>query len=123
MGERKLEGSTVVVIGGASGIGLACAEAAHGAGAAVTIAGRSAGKLERAKAGVVPNARVAALDVTEEAAVRGLFSGFERVDHLVVAAAETAAAGIAEAEEADVRPTLDIRVCGEGSSRPSTRRP
>ncbi len=101
-----------MVIGGGSGIGLACAVAAHEAGAAVTIVGRSAEKLRRAKEGIGDGVRVAALDVTDEAAVRDLFSRFGRVDHLVVAAAETAAAGVAEAEEAEVRPTLDIRVWG-----------
>lgn len=112
MGERRLDGSTVVVVGGGSGIGLACAKAAHGAGAAVTVAGRSAERLERARADIGDDLRMAALDVTDGAAVRELFKRFERVDHLVVAAAETDAAGIAEAEEAEVRPTLNIRVWG-----------
>ena len=102
----------MVVIGGGSGIGLACAVAARDAGAEVTIAGRSPEKLKRAREGIGKDVRAAALDVTDEVAVRDLFSGFGRVDHLVVSAAETAAAGIAEAEEADVRPTLDIRVWG-----------
>ena len=112
MGERGLDRSTVVVIGGGSGIGRACAEAARNAGAAVTIAGRSAEKLERVKESLGNGVRVVALDVTDEAAVRDLFGSFERVDHLVVAAAETVSVGVMKAEEADVRPTLDIRVWG-----------
>ena len=112
MRQRGLDGKTVVVIGGGSGIGLACAEAARNAGAAVTIAGRSAEKLERAKAGLGDDVRVAALDITDEGAVRNLFLRAGRVNHLVVAAAETVSVGVMEAEEADVRPTLDIRVWG-----------
>lgn len=112
MRQSRLNGTTVVVIGGGSGIGLACAEAAHEAGAEVTVAGRSAEKLERVKARLGDGVRVSSFDVTDEAAVRNLFEGFSRVDHLLVTAAETAPASVIEAEEADVRPTLDIRVWG-----------
>jgi NAD(P)-dependent dehydrogenase (short-subunit alcohol dehydrogenase family) len=112
MGEGKLDGSTVMVIGGSSGIGLACAEAARDAGASVVIAGRSPEKLGRAKAQIGADIRTLAADVTDEASVRDLFGRVERVDHLLVAAAETASVGVVEAEEFDVRPTLDIRVWG-----------
>lgn len=112
MRQRGLDGKTVVVIGGGSGIGLACAEAARNAGAEVTIAGRSAERLEDAKTRFGDGVRASSLDVTDEAAVRNLFEGFSRVDHLLVAAAETTAAVVSEAEEAAVRPTLDIRVWG-----------
>lgn len=112
MGEGKLDGSTVMVIGGSSGIGLACAEAARDAGASVVIAGRSPEKLGRAKAQIGADIRTLAADVTDEASVRDLFGWVERVDHLLVAAAETAAVRVVEAEEFDVRPTLDIRVWG-----------
>ncbi|QIN84613.1 SDR family oxidoreductase [Rubrobacter tropicus] len=112
MGERKLDGSMVMVIGGSSGIGLACAEAARDAGASVVIAGRSPEKLGRAKAQIGADVRTLVADVTDEASVRDLFGRVERVDHLLVAAAETAAVGVVEAEETDVRPTLDIRVWG-----------
>lgn len=112
MGERKLGGLTVMVIGGSSGIGLACAEAARDAGASVVIVGRSPKKLGRAKAQIGADIRTLVADVTDEASVRDLFRQVERVDHLLVAAAETAAVGVVEAEESDVRPTLDIRVWG-----------
>ena len=101
-----------MVVGGSSGIGLACAEAARDAGASVVIAGRSPEKLGRAKAQIGADVRTLVADVTDEASVRDLFGRVERVDHLLVAAAETAAVGVVEAEEFDVRPTLDIRVWG-----------
>ena len=112
MDGRRLDGSTVVVIGGSCGIGLACAGAAHDAGASVVIAGRSTEKLSRAQARLGGSVRAVAADVTDEAFVRNLFEKVERVDHLLIAAAETAAVGVAEAEEAEVRPTLNIRVWG-----------
>lgn len=112
MDGRRLDGSTVVVIGGSSGIGLACAEAARDAGASVVIAGRSSEKLDRAQALLGEGVQAVAADVTDEASVRDLFGRVERVDHLLIAAAETAAVGVAEAEEDEVRPTLDIRVWG-----------
>ena len=112
MGRRRLDGSSVVIIGGSSGIGLACAEAARDNGASVVIAGRSVEKLDRAQALLGEGVQAVAADITDEASVRNLFRQVERVDHLLIAAAETAAVGVAEAEEAEVRPTLDIRVWG-----------
>lgn len=102
----------MVVIGGGSGIGLACAEAARDAGASVVIAGRSSEKLGRAKAQIGADVRTLVADVTVQASVRDLFGRLERVDHLLVAAAETAAVGVVDAKGSDVRPTLDIRVWG-----------
>ena len=112
MGQGKLDGSTVVIIGGSSGIGLACAEAARNAGATVTIAGRSTERLQQAKAGMGDGINVFSLDVTEEAAVRNLFEGFARVDHLLISAAETAAASVSQAKAEYFRPTLETRVWG-----------
>lgn len=99
-----------MIIGGSSGIGLACAEATHAEGASVTIVGRSVERLERAKARIGDNVRVFAMDVMDETAVRGFFEGLERVDHLLIAAAETAAADVVEADAEEVRATLEIRV-------------
>lgn len=101
-----------MVVGGSSGIGLACAEAAHAEGASVTIVGRSAGKLERAKDRIGDDVRVFAVDVMDEAAVSSFLERLERVDHLLVTAAETAAANVTEAETEEIRATLEIRVWG-----------
>lgn len=108
----KFAGQTVVVIGGGSGIGLACAEAAYGAGASVAIAGRSPEKLERARERIGDGVRTLAVDVADEASVRGLFENFDRVDHLVVTAAETKAADMGDSDIETLRSTLDIRVWG-----------
>ena len=111
-GTSRLEGASVVVIGGSSGIGLASAEAAHAAGASVTIAGRSKEKLERARSKIGNEISAVSLDVTDEAAVEAFFSRVERVDHLLVSAAETTSTRIEEVEFDEVRPTVDIRLWG-----------
>lgn len=76
------------------------------------IAGRSPERLARAQRQIGADVRTLVADVTHEASVRDLFEKVGRVDHLLIAAAETAAVGVVEAEEAEVRPTLDIRVWG-----------
>ena len=111
-GMSRLEGARVVVIGGSSGIGLASAEAAHAAGASVTIVGRSQEKLERARMTIGGETSTFSLDVTDRAAVEALFSRIERVDHLLVSAAETNSIHIKEDVFEDVRPTVDIRLWG-----------
>jgi short-subunit dehydrogenase involved in D-alanine esterification of teichoic acids len=45
----RIEGQSVVIIGGSSGIGLSIAKEAVDAGADVTIAGRSQAKLDEAR--------------------------------------------------------------------------
>lgn len=109
-GASRLEGASVVVIGGSSGIGLASAEAAHAAGSSVTIAGRSQEQLERARTKIGDEISTFPLDVTDEAAVEDLFSCLERVDHVLVSAAETTSTRIVEDELEGVRSTVDIRL-------------
>lgn len=102
----------MVVIGGSSGIGLACVQSAHGAGASVVIAGRSAEKLSQARQRIGEDVTTASVDVAKESEVSALFGEIPRVDHLIVTAAETVSASIAEAEEREVRSTIDIRLWG-----------
>lgn len=72
--DRPLTGQGALVTGGGSGIGLAVARQLAGAGAVVTICGRTQARLDEAVAEIrasVPDAEVhaAAADVTDEAAV------------------------------------------------------
>src|SRR3954466_11986139 len=71
----SLSGSNALVTGGGSGIGLACARRLLQDGATVTIAGRSAERLDAAAAALKGDiadgaeVRIAVCDVTDEAAV------------------------------------------------------
>ncbi len=76
----------VVVIGGSSGMGLAIARAAAGAGARVIIAARDEAKLARAAAEAGAGVMARRLDVTDESAVAAFFDSSEAIDHLVVTA-------------------------------------
>lgn len=104
--------TTVVVIGGSSGIGLACASAAHDAGASVVITGRSDSKLSEAKRRIGKNVSTFSADAADESAMSALFEKIAHLDHLIVAAAETVSANIAEARESEVRSTVDTRLWG-----------
>lgn len=85
-GRDMLEGKTVLVAGGSSGIGLAVASLAHQDGARVIIASRSAVKQNDRLADVTGNAaEMYSVDVTSDESVRGLFQAVGAVDHLVIA--------------------------------------
>lgn len=79
-----LNGQSVLVIGGSSGIGQAIATAAAAEGARVTIASRSAEKLEAAARAIDRGVLTRLLDVTDEAAIETFFSGTQTIDHLVM---------------------------------------
>ena len=69
----RLEGQHAFITGGGSGIGLACARAFLEDGAMVTIAGRSAERLEAALAelaGLPGNAHALSVDIADESSVQ-----------------------------------------------------
>lgn len=78
----------VLVVGGSSGIGLATARAFAAAGARVTIASRSPGKLDAAVKDIGHAARAVVLDTADPVAVEALFSA-HTWHHVVVSAAQT----------------------------------
>lgn len=80
-------GSSVLVIGGSSGIGLATAALAAKEGGKVTIVSRSQERLASA-AKLLPGVITGVLDVTNPEAVEGFFSG-RLWDHVIVAGSAT----------------------------------
>lgn len=75
-----LNGKTVIVIGGSSGIGAAVATQAVARGARVVLAGR------RLSSGVENGVRSEQVDVTDAASLQRLFETVGRFDHLVYTA-------------------------------------
>lgn len=73
----SLNGKTVIVIGGSSGIGAAVAKAAAARGAQVVLAGR------RLASGVENGLRSEPVDVIDAASLQRLFDSVGRFDHLV----------------------------------------
>ena len=79
-----LSGKRVVVVGGKVGIGLGVAQAAHAAGAAVSVASRrSVAAAERPD---LTEFDQISFDIRDETAVRDAFGSIGSLDHLVVTA-------------------------------------
>jgi NAD(P)-dependent dehydrogenase (short-subunit alcohol dehydrogenase family) len=107
-----LTGSTVVILGGSSGIGLATAKAAMAEGARVVITGRSPERLQAAKAVLGAEVKTVALDVVDEPGTRALFTDLERVDHVFITAGAVLFDPKLATETESVRSALDTRFWG-----------
>jgi NAD(P)-dependent dehydrogenase (short-subunit alcohol dehydrogenase family) len=84
--EFMLEGKTVLIAGGSSGIGLAVAGLAYKNGACVIIASRNAvKKKDRLEDLVGETIETRSFDVTSTESVCGLFRAADSLDHLVIA--------------------------------------
>ncbi|GGO40156.1 SDR family oxidoreductase [Streptomyces lasiicapitis] len=82
----RLEGRTVVLIGGGSGIGLRVAHQAVAAGARVVLGGRSPERLAAAAEVLGDAATWHTVDVTDRASLAAFFDRLDRVDHLLTTA-------------------------------------
>ncbi|MBS0335109.1 MAG: SDR family oxidoreductase [Proteobacteria bacterium] len=84
----KLDGAKVVVIGGASGVGFAVAEAAKAAGAEVVVGSSQAPRVAAAAGKLGAGARGVSVDVRDEASVAAFFEAAGPFDHLVFTAGD-----------------------------------
>jgi len=84
----SLDGKTVVVIGGASGVGFAVAQAARDAGARVVIGSSQPANVEAAVARLGGGVTGSAVDVGEEASVAAFFEQLGPFDHLAFTAGD-----------------------------------
>ena len=107
-----LTNTTVVILGGSSGIGLATAQAAKAEGARVVITGRSPERLQAATAVLGGDVKTRALDVVDEAGTRALFSELERVDHVFITAGAVVFDPKLATEIESIRSALDTRFWG-----------
>ena len=108
-----LNGKRVVVLGGASGIGFAVAEAAAREGATPVVVSRDQARVEAAVASLPPGAEGFTADLRDEAAVQGLFGRIGPFDHLAFTAGETLQIGsLAEMSLAAARQFFETRFWG-----------
>jgi NAD(P)-dependent dehydrogenase (short-subunit alcohol dehydrogenase family) len=108
----SLEGASVVVVGGSSGIGFATARLAAERGGHVTIAGRDRARLDAALAELPAGTAGVALDVADEAAVRDLFAGMDHVDHVAMLAGTHVHGRLADVDTETLRGPVDDRFWG-----------
>jgi NAD(P)-dependent dehydrogenase (short-subunit alcohol dehydrogenase family) len=106
-----LEGSTVVVIGGTSGIGLETARQAHAAGADIVVTGRDEGRLKEVRDEL--GATVATLDLADTAALGPFFASLpDPVDHVLLSGPGPAYAPIADMDFEVARDQIDGHLVG-----------
>lgn len=108
----RIQGQHILVVGGSSGIGFGLAQAALAAGATVTIASRSADKVEAAVKKLGHGAKGQVLDTTDQAGINGFFAGHEWFDHVVVSAAKTKVAAIRNLPLADAYQSMNSKFWG-----------
>ena len=108
----KLEGKSVLVIGGSSGIGYATAAGALAEGAKVTIASRSEEKLHAARAGLGRKVEARRLDVTSDAGVEAFFKDVPAFDHIVVSGAAFKFGTVREQNIEDAYAAMNVKFWG-----------
>ncbi len=97
MSLMSLDGRSVLILGGTSGMGLATAVAAQRAGADVAIVGRDPAKAARAGETVGDGTVSGVLDARDTGALAAFVNELEAVDHVVSFTGDQPAAPIAEA--------------------------
>ena len=108
-----LDGQRILILGGASGIGLAVAKAASAEGAQVLIASRNPQGVAAALDTLPPGAQGRVLDLSDPAAVTAFFQTVEPFDHLVFTAGEGLSLGsLAETDIDKVRGFFELRYWG-----------
>ena len=104
-----VQGRTVIIIGGTSGMGFATAQQLIADGARVAITGRDPAKAEQAGK-VLSAAAVGAFDAGDESALRAFADQLPAVDHVVSFAGLQPAVPIGESSHDDFLSAFDARV-------------
>lgn len=107
----SLSNQRVLVVGGSSGIGLAVAQSAALAGAEVTIASRSAGKLTAASQ-VLGTASSAVIDTADEIGIQAFFEKNDPWDHIVISAAQTPSGPVRKLSLDDAKSAMESKFWG-----------
>ncbi|MEU8236218.1 SDR family oxidoreductase [Actinoplanes sp. NPDC048967] len=108
---HSLSGSTVVIIGGTSGIGLETGRQAHAADAKVIVTGRDQGRLDAVRDEL--GASTIQLDLGDPAGLHRFFTELPApVDHVLVSGGGPTYAPIAEMDFEQARASLDEHLVG-----------
>ena len=107
-----LEGRTVLVLGGSSGIGLATARLAAVCGAKIVLASHHRERLEAAAPRIRGRVRIEPADLADEASIAALCGQLGRIDHLVVTGDQPYAGAIRDLDIEDAKQGFDIKFWG-----------
>jgi NAD(P)-dependent dehydrogenase (short-subunit alcohol dehydrogenase family) len=111
--EFTLEGKTVMILGGSSGLGFATAQAAAYDGAKVVIVSGNQSRIDEALKSLPENCSGHAVDLGKEENIKDFFDSVETFDHLVYTAGENLILNtINETEINDARQFFTLRYWG-----------
>jgi NAD(P)-dependent dehydrogenase (short-subunit alcohol dehydrogenase family) len=102
----------ILVVGGSSGIGLATAKLADALGGQVTIASRTADKVNAAKKSLGSNVSGRVIDLTDDRGVEDFFSGGPVWDHVIVTGSQVKIAPVRELPLDTARASFDSKFWG-----------
>lgn len=102
----------ILVVGGSSGIGLATAKIARVLGARVTIASRTADKIEAARASIGSDVAGRVIDLIDDRNVEDFFSDGTTWDHVVVTGSQVKIAAVRELPLETARASFDSKFWG-----------
>lgn len=108
----SLKDNRILVVGGSSGIGFGVAQAALARGAQVTIASRSAQKIEDACKRLGGKVAGVTLDTGDAAALEAFFAEREAWEHVYCSAASTKVAAVKELPLEDAQASFESKFWG-----------
>lgn len=113
LSQSAFAGRTVVLIGGASGIGLATARLISAAGGAVVLGGRTAATLSAAAAELGTGARARVVDTSDQASLDEFFGALDVVHGVFTTAATYVTGSLSELSVEEAATPFDSKFWGQ----------